>query len=106
MPVITCNDEGRIVRMDINYAPTVDEKIPMTDKLVAEGKLDEALEILLALEKQTRTGADTHSTSRILVHIVKLCQQVTSIVLMVQCSCPPYQDESPSIFTDCLVQYR
>lgn len=31
------------------------------------------MEILLSLEKQTRTGADTHSTSRVLVAIVKLC---------------------------------
>lgn len=38
-----------------------------------EGKLSEALEILMALEKQTRTGADTHSTSRILVAIAQLC---------------------------------
>ena len=38
-------------------------------------KLNEALESLLSLEKQTRTAADMHSTARILVAIVKLCFQ-------------------------------
>lgn len=73
---VTCNDDGRIVKMEVDYSSTVDEKIPLTESLALQGKLDEALDQLLALEKQTRTGADTHSTSRILVHIVKLCFQV------------------------------
>ncbi|EEC03388.1 26S proteasome regulatory complex, subunit RPN5/PSMD12, putative [Ixodes scapularis] len=38
-----------------------------------QGKLKEALDTLLSLEKQTRTGGDTHSTSRVLVTIVRLC---------------------------------
>ena len=37
------------------------------------GKLNEALEMLLGLEKQTRTGADMMSTSKILVAIVTMC---------------------------------
>jgi len=37
------------------------------------GKLIEALEGLLTLEKQTRTAADMFSTSRILVAVVKIC---------------------------------
>ena len=36
------------------------------------GKLEEAMEMLTGLEKQTRTGCDTHSTSRVLVTIVTL----------------------------------
>lgn len=35
--------------------------------------MSEALEILLSLEKQSRTAADMHSTARVLVAIVKLC---------------------------------
>ncbi|XP_022692679.1 26S proteasome non-ATPase regulatory subunit 12-like [Varroa jacobsoni] len=76
---VTCNDDGRIVKMEVDYSSTVDEKIPLTESLALQGKLDEALDQLLALEKQTRTGADTHSTSRILVHIVKLCFQAKKL---------------------------
>ncbi|XP_064616223.1 26S proteasome non-ATPase regulatory subunit 12-like [Liolophura sinensis] len=66
-------NDGRIQKMEVDYSSTVDEKVPQCEKLAKQGKLTEALDILLSLEKQTRTGADTHSTSRILVAIVKLC---------------------------------
>ncbi|OTF80478.1 26S proteasome non-ATPase regulatory subunit 12-like protein [Euroglyphus maynei] len=59
--------------MEVDYSETVNEKLPICEKLAKEGKLKEALDILLSLEKQARTGADTHSTGRILVAIVKLC---------------------------------
>jgi len=39
------------------------------------GKLTEAVETLLSLEKQTRTAADMHSTSKLLVAIVKMCYE-------------------------------
>ncbi|KAI1292302.1 26S proteasome non-ATPase regulatory subunit 12 [Halotydeus destructor] len=67
------NENGRIVKMEVDYSTTVDEKLPVCEKLAKEGKLNEALDILLALEKQARTGSDTHSTGRILVEIAKLC---------------------------------
>ncbi|KAI8055204.1 PCI domain-containing protein [Syncephalis plumigaleata] len=38
-------------------------------------QLDAALERLLALEKQTRQSADLASTTRILVHVCRLCKQ-------------------------------
>ncbi|KAJ8318893.1 hypothetical protein KUTeg_003984 [Tegillarca granosa] len=60
-------------KMEVDYSSTVDEKVPKCEKLAKQGKLNEALDVLLALEKQTRTASDTHSTSRILVTIVKLC---------------------------------
>lgn len=66
-------ESGRILKMDVDYSATVDEKIPLCQKLCQEGKLTEALDILMSLEKQTRTGADTHSTGRVLVAIVRLC---------------------------------
>lgn len=68
-------DSGRIVKMEVDYSATCDEKIPQCEALAKEGKLSEALDILLSLEKQARTGADAHSTSRILVAIVQLCFQ-------------------------------
>ncbi|UYV71719.1 PSMD12, partial [Cordylochernes scorpioides] len=66
-------DTGRIVKMEVDYEAAVNEKLPICEKLQKDGKLSEALDILLSLEKQTRTAADTHSTSRVLVAIVKLC---------------------------------
>ena len=47
---------------------TCDEKLPVARSLAEAGKLEEALELLSGLEKQTRTGCDTHSTT-----IVQLC---------------------------------
>ena len=84
-------ETGRLVKMEVDYSSTVDDKLPECEKMAKvstnspwrqfidhslinqEGKLHEALEILLGLEKAARTGADTHSTSRILVAIAKLC---------------------------------
>lgn len=64
---------GAGVKMEVDYSSTVEEKIPQAKKLAAQNKLDDALEMLLALEKQTRTGADMHSTSKVLVAIVQIC---------------------------------
>ncbi|CAM4648258.1 unnamed protein product, partial [Caretta caretta] len=40
-----------------------------------EGRLQEVIETLLSLEKQTRTASDMVSTSRILVAVVKMCYE-------------------------------
>uniref|UniRef100_A0A0V0G3D9 Putative 26s proteasome regulatory complex subunit n=1 Tax=Triatoma dimidiata TaxID=72491 RepID=A0A0V0G3D9_TRIDM len=64
---------GRIAKMEVDYTATCDEKIPECKKMAAEGKLHDALDILLALEKQTRTGADMVSTGRVLVAVVQMC---------------------------------
>jgi 26S proteasome regulatory subunit N5 len=86
-------EAGRIVKMEVDYATTCDEKIPECEKLAKSGQLNEAIEALLSLEKQTRTvnklsvikvtetqtllpslqGSDMVSTSRVLVAIVQLC---------------------------------
>merc|ERR1711976_368499 len=58
-------------KMEVDYSTTVDEKIPECEKLTKSGKLNEAVDILLSLEKQTRTGSDAISTGRLLVAIVK-----------------------------------
>ncbi|CAH1793593.1 unnamed protein product [Owenia fusiformis] len=67
--------EGKLVKMEVDYSSTMDEKLPKCEQLVKDGKLSEAIDTLLALEKQTRTAADMHSTSRILVAVVKFCFQ-------------------------------
>merc|ERR1712179_458247 len=70
---IEATADGRIQKMEVDYSSTADEKIPHAENLAKQGKLTEAIDILMSLEKQTRTAADTHSTSRILVSIVKMC---------------------------------
>ena len=67
---------GGNVKMEVDYSSTVEEKIPQAKELAAQNKLEDALEMLLALEKQTRTGADMHSTSKVLVAIVQICFEV------------------------------
>ncbi|XP_050393713.1 26S proteasome non-ATPase regulatory subunit 12 [Patella vulgata] len=65
--------DGKLQKMEVDYSSTVDEKLPKCEKLAKQGKLSDAIDTLLSLEKQTRTSSDTHSTGRILVAIIKLC---------------------------------
>ena len=67
---------GQIVKMEVDCSAIVDEKMPQVEKLAKEGKLTEALDLLLSLEKQTRSGSDMHSTSKVLVKIVQICYEV------------------------------
>lgn len=75
-------EDGRLQKMEVDFSTTVDEKIPICETLTKDGKIVEALDILLSLEKQTRTAADVHSTGRILVTIVKLCFQEKNYQLL------------------------
>merc|ERR1712141_782833 len=59
---------GKVIKMEVDYSETVAKKIPEAKKL-AESNLDGAL------EKQTRQGADMHSTAKVLVCIVQLCYE-------------------------------
>lgn len=66
--------DGRIVKMEVDYEPACDEKIPKArDIAKKDGKFHEAIDILLQLEKQTRLGCDLNSNSRILIAIVQIC---------------------------------
>ncbi|XP_053988292.1 26S proteasome non-ATPase regulatory subunit 12 [Hylaeus anthracinus] len=56
-----------------DYTAVCDAKIPECELMAREGKLHDALDQLLALEKLTRTKPDIISTSRILVAIVQIC---------------------------------
>ncbi|XP_030840015.1 26S proteasome non-ATPase regulatory subunit 12 [Strongylocentrotus purpuratus] len=112
-------EDGRIQKMEVDYTETVDKRIPECEQLGKDGKLTEALEILLSLEKQSRTAADMHSTARVLVAIVKLCfeardwdalnehivllskrrsQLKQAVVKMVQESCT-YVEQTPDMET-------
>lgn len=59
--------------MEQDFAPLLDSKIPENEQLAKSGKLVEALENLLAIEKQTRNAEDTRATSRVATTIVKFC---------------------------------
>ncbi|XP_013143060.1 PREDICTED: 26S proteasome non-ATPase regulatory subunit 12 [Papilio polytes] len=63
---------GKIIKMEVDYEDTCNEKIPVWKSLASSGRVQEAIDQLLALEKQTRTGADMASTARILVTIVQI----------------------------------
>jgi 26S proteasome regulatory subunit N5 len=70
---------GNLIKAEADYTTIVDEKLPECEKLIQAGKLNEAIEILLQLEKQARTACDAHSTSRLLVAIVKFCYQAKNL---------------------------
>ncbi|KAI9143373.1 PCI domain-containing protein [Paraphysoderma sedebokerense] len=61
--------------MEKDFGPTCDQVLPQTTTLAQNGKLNEALEQLMVLEKQTRNGADLASNTRVLIHIIKLCYE-------------------------------
>ena len=49
-------DGATTVKMEIDYSETCDKKLPEAESLASAGKLEEAMEMLTSLEKQTRTG--------------------------------------------------
>ena len=55
--------------------PCVIIQVPEAKKMAGDGNLMGAIEMLLTLEKQTRTGGDMHSTSKILVAVVQMCYE-------------------------------
>jgi 26S proteasome regulatory subunit N5 len=61
------------LKMEKDCSELVDAQLPETTLLAQSGKLLEALEQLQILEKQARVAADLASTSRVLIHVVKLC---------------------------------
>lgn len=74
--------KGNIVKMEVDYSETCDKKIPECHEMAKAGKLMDAIECLLNLEKQTRNGADMISTSRILVAIVSMCFEIGNLDLL------------------------
>lgn len=73
---------GRRVKMEVDHSQSANEKIPVAKDLAAKGNVTEALEILLTLEKQTRTGCDMQSSSRVLVAIVNILFEAGDMELL------------------------
>jgi len=63
-----------VTKMEVDYSSTCDQKLPEAEAL-AKTNLQEAIDMLIALEKQTRIGGDMISTGRILVTVVRLCYE-------------------------------
>jgi len=62
------------MEIEQDFSATVEEQIPQNRELALKHhKLSQAVENLLALEKQTRQGGDIKSTSKIAAAIVQLC---------------------------------
>ncbi|CAG8526886.1 12562_t:CDS:10 [Ambispora gerdemannii] len=64
--------DGKLAKPDQDFSPLVDQLLPETEALAKQGLLNQALEQLLSLEKQTRQAADLESSTRVLAHIVSL----------------------------------
>ncbi|KAJ8331829.1 proteasome regulatory particle subunit [Batrachochytrium dendrobatidis] len=58
------------IKMEKDWSSIVDIQLPEADVLLKAGKLSDAIEQLMVLEKQTRTSADLSSNSRVLLHII------------------------------------
>lgn len=108
---------GRIVKMEVDYSSACDEAIPKCKEMAKnESRFNEALEMMLQLEKQARIGSDMVSSSRVLVTIVQIIYEVRkwellneyisilvkkrsqskqAIVKMVQ-ECATYVDQTPT----------
>lgn len=72
-------DGGKMVKMEVDYSVTCDEKIPICKDLAQkDNKFHEAIDILLQLEKQTRLGADMISCSRVLIAICQICFEASN----------------------------
>ncbi len=52
---MTETEKGEIVKMEVDYSASCDEKIPVAEKFAEEGNVEGALEILMGLEKLCRT---------------------------------------------------
>lgn len=56
-----------------DFSKETEEVIARADTMVKAGRLEEAIEDILALEKRTRTASDGISTSKLICGLVKLC---------------------------------
>lgn len=75
-------EEDRLVKMEVDYTETVAKVVPECEALAAENKLNEAIDKLLVLEKQTRAAGDAISSSKVLVCVVSLCYNVKDWTLL------------------------
>lgn len=66
-------DDGKIRKQEEDYTGQVDDALPPAVAKATSGKLREAIDGLLPLEKKARIASDAHSTSRLLEAIVQMC---------------------------------
>jgi len=65
---------GEILKADKDFTKEVDATLPEAEKQAQNGQVQQAIEKLSALEKQTRQSSDLPSTSRLIVAIVTICK--------------------------------
>ena len=75
--------DGQVIKADKDFTKDVDKLLPEADEL-AKSSLQQAIDKLLVLEKQTRQASDLPSTSRILVSIVDLCVQAADWAMLTE----------------------
>ncbi|PCH33904.1 26S proteasome non-ATPase regulatory subunit 12 [Wolfiporia cocos MD-104 SS10] len=69
-------------KQEKDYTKEVDELIPEAQSLAQAGKLQEALDKLLALEKQSRNASDSASTIRLVKQVGELCYAARNYELL------------------------
>eukprot|EP00053_Salpingoeca_punica_P007500 m.68393 g.68393 ORF g.68393 m.68393 type:complete len:439 (+) comp14178_c0_seq1:76-1392(+) len=75
-------DDGRLVKQEEDYTAAVDELLPKATALATGGKLSEAIDLILPLEKKARIASDAASTSRLVVAVVTLCWECKELELL------------------------
>ena len=62
-------EEERMIKMEVDYCEIVDKAIPECEALAMDNKLNEAIDKLLVLEKQTR-GVSKRDICNIYVFVI------------------------------------
>jgi len=75
-------EEDKMIKMEVDYSEIVATAVPECETLALEKKLNEALERLFTLEKQTRGAGDAISNSKVLVCVVNICYTCGDWVLL------------------------
>ncbi|OQV16513.1 26S proteasome non-ATPase regulatory subunit 12 [Hypsibius exemplaris] len=76
--------DGKLVKMEVDYAEAVAAQIAKSEELVRAGHLQEALDGLIVLEKQARQSGDTFSSVKVLCAIVNLCAQAKNYDMLTE----------------------
>lgn len=71
-------------KMQEDFSGVVSTMIPENQKLAKNGKIQEALDNLYSLEKQTRQAEDQISTSKVAIAIIKICFEAKNYELLNQ----------------------
>lgn len=69
-------------KQERDYTPEVDALLPETEALVKSGKLQEAIDKLFVVEKQSRNASDAKSTTRLVKAIVQYCYDARNYELL------------------------